>query len=883
MKNFFTEKKDYFLYSFIFLLIILIIFIPVMRNNQSLIYGDGDAFHQHFLIFTHYINSLKESFTNIFTFDWSIGLGNDAISQFGYYIIGDIFSYIGLLFPSDKLNYAYSLLIILRMYFIGFFFLFYCKNSKKTYKYELIGSLIYVFSSFVFNAGVVHPYFLNAAIIFPLYILATERLLQNKNTYFFSLITCIAFINNFYFAYKLIILCFIYALIYYFVEVTEKSVKDFLLKLKTAFISFCVGVMMSCIILLPVIYTFLNVQRVGAVDTIMTYDMSYYLNLLNGLITPSNIHWSVIGTSSVCLIAIPVCFMHFKNNKRICIYFIILCTILMVPFLGSIMNGFSYPTHRWSFAFTFIVSLMTIELFEMKLNLSKKDYIVILFFLISYIVLALLQKNMNVFVMTIFALIFLFFIILKNMQVLRHNLINLILYICICINIINLGYQTYYQTQFYNLSSTDNQGISKDFLSYDNSLKRYQTVDNQIEKLDTAVKYIINNDQSFYRIAVMNNNIANLSLLYNYNSTSEYLSLTNGNVANMSYSFYNSDYSISKSLKQIDNRTRFSTLLSVKYYIVDKKNITMVPYGYQQYAHFEDTYIYQNKNFLPVLSAYDSWINSNEFDELNAVDKEIMIMNSAYVDENKIVSVKKNVSHFKSEYVGFTVDKSSELKIINNKIVVKDPSKKLVLKLDSTFNKEVYLSWKNLNFETNNKQLDYAIKLKSGSAVVKKKIEDRYKSQYYVNTPQKIFNLGHEIQDNKIIIEFSKSGVYSFSDLSFYSTYMDNYEAEVKKLNKGVRNVKVEKNYVSANLSRTSPSIIQLNTGYSVGWKAYVDNEEVPIFKCNLGMVGIEVPEGEHDIYFEYSIPFIKVGIIMSLMGIIIWTYMVYLNRKSKR
>ena len=125
--------------------------------------------------------------------------------------------------------------------------------------------------------------------------------------------------------------------------------------------------------------------------------------------------------------------------------------------------------------------------------------------------------------------------------------------------------------------------------------------------------------------------------------------------------------------------------------------------------------------------------------------------------------------------------------------------------------------------------------------------------------------------------------MYSFSDLSFYSTYMDNYEAEVKKLNKGVRNVKVEKNYVSANLSRTSPSIIQLNTGYSVGWKAYVDNEEVPIFKCNLGMVGIEVPEGEHDIYFEYSIPFIKVGIIMSLMGIIIWTYMVYLNRKSKR
>ena len=56
--------------------------------------------------------------------------------------------------------------------------------------------------------------------------------------------------------------------------------------------------------------------------------------------------------------------------------------------------------------------------------------------------------------------------------------------------------------------------MAKDFLSYDNSLKRYQTVDNQIEKLDTAVKYIINNDQSFYRIAVMNNNIANLSLLY---------------------------------------------------------------------------------------------------------------------------------------------------------------------------------------------------------------------------------------------------------------------------------------------------------------------------------------------------------------------------------
>ena len=70
----------------------------------------------------------------------------------------------------DKLQYAYSLMILARIFCIGFAYIFFCRYKKKECIPTLIGAIIYSFCGYVLYAGIRHPYFLNALILLPLMI-----------------------------------------------------------------------------------------------------------------------------------------------------------------------------------------------------------------------------------------------------------------------------------------------------------------------------------------------------------------------------------------------------------------------------------------------------------------------------------------------------------------------------------------------------------------------------------------------------------------------------------------------------------------------------------------------------------------------------------------
>ena len=81
----------------------------------------------------------------------------------------------------------------------------------------------------------------------------------------------------------------------------------------------------------------------------------------------------------------------------------------------------------------------------------------------------------------------------------------------------------------------------------------------------------------------------------------------------------------------------------------------------------------------------------------------------------------------------------------------------------------------------------------------------------------------------------------------------------------------------------SSDKLLCFTLPYDEGWNCYVDGKKSEIVKANIGFMGIELPEGEHQIQMVYHMPLLKEGLIMSIAGFILLIVVATTDRlKSK-
>lgn len=912
------EDKPYLLYSILFGIMSIIIFFIFIETDKSFIWKP-DGLKQHYAILYNYNIIIRNFLKNIADgfpmISWNMGLGLDTIGQYSYYIVGDLFAYISLLFPMKNLNIAYNLLIVVRIYFIGISFLYYCRYNKNKNINSLIGALIYAFCAYVIFASVRHPYFSNPLIMLPIVFVAVDKLFKENKKVFFIVSIFVTSIMNYYFFYMITILLAIYTLVRYIINNNATlDKKELAQKIIVEMLCYIVGIMLAAVILLPTIYSFLNSSRVGYNQT-PAYETSYYNNLLTGLITVNaNIsNHSFIGISSIILILLPVFFNRRKQYKYVWQLFITFFIMILVPIIGSIMNGFSYPNNRWAFACSFLLSYIIVLTFDWNLKYSKKEILYMIASIVMYSLLLIIfinEKIQNECLISLLCATIMFMIIIANDNIKSRKYSCIFKFAMIILIMANICFMAKSKYNSYIEEFVDNDRVSE---TYSNG------------KYKEAIQKIKNTDREFYRIGNDNIWIYNSSLVLQYNSVNYYLSIGNKYVDELSYDLNNSRYDISRTLTGFDDRTKILTTLATKYYVINEKNKDILPYGYKLYDKNGKTETYINDNYLSVGIFYDNYTKKAEYDNLTPLQKDQSLLETAVLEDDSSIErynvenneeIIDNIKNDTTKNINYTIEDNSILKKDNTMEIknTDNDENKIVLNIDSSINSEIYIEIKGITYEPYTIDELKRIELgKKYSSIDEKKFNDEYKNynpsktfsiqvkyknknnsikvydkekeKYYVSRDSILMNLGYSyIHSGKIEIDFSKIGKYKFDSINIISVPMDKYETAVKKLkNNQLENVEYGNNYLSGTINTKTSGILQISTSYSDGWTAYVDGNKTEILKVNEAFIGIPLEKGNHTIVFKYETPYFKIGTIISIIGIFILIMITIIDVRKRR
>ncbi|GAC41573.1 predicted membrane protein [Paenibacillus popilliae ATCC 14706] len=113
------------------------------------------------------------------------------------------------------------------------------------------------------------------------------------------------------------------------------------------------------------------------------------------------------------------------------------------------------------------------------------------------------------------------------------------------------------------------------------------------------------------------------------------------------------------------------------------------------------------------------------------------------------------------------------------------------------------------------------------------------------------------------------------------SSYIKDFgkNIDLTQVNTEISDLKRENNSVTATIISDKATFINHAQLSYPGWKAYVDDEEVPIYNVNDLIQGIEVPEGTHLVSFVFDPLDVKIGAIISSLGILLCGYYLFYNR----
>lgn len=833
------NKKDYI--NLFILASFFVVFIVLIIGNKYVLGSTTDWSSQH-IDFPEYFRALFYDTKDLLPdFAFNLGAGQN-IYNFAYYGLLSPIVLVSYLFPNLRMVTYLMIANSVMVYFSVILMYKFLRNHKIDSRLSFISTLIFMCATPLIFHLHRHFMFINYMPFLILSLTGVDKYFYEHKSWLLIISIFLMIMTSYYFSVVGIVAIVIYG-IYIYLKLNNKiTLKKFIIDGIKFVIPIFIGVLLSCILILPTFLVILSSREATTVSISLKDILMPGINL-------DYILYRYYGIGLSVIVIFALVHSLFKKRKEIKFLGIILSSLLIFPIINYLFNATMYIDSKSLIPFLplyiIVIALFLKDLFTKQVDIKKNVIISLIVILIGTFSLG--KLNYILIIDTLWLLIALYIYYKKEKRIVLE--IGIGLSVCL----ICLGFNKY------------DTLVTKEFL-YGNEYNTQSNLINEITKKDKGI----------YRISNQITPLENANRTYNnldYYKTTLYSSTYNVNYNKFYYDVLNNPIQSRNRVITSSAKNYPFLLLTGNKYLISKTK----PYiGYEKIESNDNINVYKNENVLPIAYASSNIMSLKEFNDLGYPYNQEAILKNIIVDNNQVINFNSNVTK-----VDLPINKEDLEKLDIKKdgdVYVFNVSQKTSIKLDleePLHNTLLYIRFKLL--EDNPCSVgDTEIKI---NGILNKLTCNPWK--YHNKNFVFDYVIANEDIDS-LKINLSK-GTYKIKDIEFYTLKYDN----INNINENIDEFKFQKDktkgdVIEGDIEVKNDGYFVLSVPFDKGFNILVDGKETSYEAVNVDFLGFEIKKGKHHIKIEYNAPGKNIGIILSMLGLIsLVAITLYENKKS--
>ena len=807
----------------------------------------SDAFSQFSNFHAAYRNMLLGKSGQGIFYTWNASLGLNFFALASYYL-GGLITPVVIFFPNELMPDALYFITLIKIGLAGATFWFYARRFKTPKLVAVAFSVAYALMSYI-GAHSELLMWLDAFIYLPLIILGIEKLQDEKKPLLLFVSYFLLFITNFYFGFIVGLFSFLY---FFFRTFTNwhRYARRILTYLTTSLLAGGA----SMLIILP---TYLDLKTNGEaltkITTLKTEATAPFDLLMKNMVgVYDTTKYGSIPFIYIGLIPLIFCLFYFltkkvplKNKLAFgALFAVIIASFYLVP-LNLFWHGLHAPNmflFRYSFTFSFLVIALALRSFRLLERRDLPVIMVLCLLLLSAFLLGkgFLSKSYNYITIwslvlsALFLIIYAVLFLTQDFKIISAKMFTVVLLIAMSAEAtINMG------------------GMVKGILDDWNYASRSLYTDPQ-PQLQTLVGDAKTQTPTFFRLENLDPVSSNDGFNYGYSSVSMFSSIRNRNSSSLLNELGFRSTGTNLNIRYANNTLLMDALVGVKFNIAKNDPLKA---GFAQTSVTKDYQLYENENALPLGMLTDTGIYDVELpanDNLASQENLYNYLASSTADyftmtTPTVTSMDNTTMTNSAGYITYAEQTSNVAKTVHYQVTV--PA-----------GKQAYLSL----YPTNYGEL--------GSSSVTLTVNGvETKSQ--INISGQYFNLGYYPETTTIDFSASFYGSEKVSLMDPPVVLLD--VASLKSASAAIQAKGVDfttiNNGAKASVDLDAAQTVFTTIPYDLGWKAYVDGQEVSIKAFKDAFITFDVPRGQHDLVLKFVPAGFKLGALLSLGSFILF------------